>query len=105
MENIIQAITEAEEKAAAIKLAASQRASEILSDAEKKAAETEKNARDVCKAYKATQTKQALENANAQYASAIAEKSAAAKAESEERMKNVDGVVAKIVGRIVSGDC
>ena len=45
MENIIQAITEAEAKAAEIKLSATQRAAEIVADAEQKAAETEKNAR------------------------------------------------------------
>ena len=105
MENIIQAITEAEAKAAEIKLSATQRAAEIVADAEQKAAETEKNAREVCKAYRATQTRLAVQEAEVQYAKVIAEKSADAKAQSEEQMKNVGGVVAKIVGRIVSGDC
>ena len=63
MENIIQAITEAEEKASAIKQGALLRVEQIVAQAEKKAAETEKTAREVCKAYKATQTAQALKNA------------------------------------------
>jgi hypothetical protein len=105
MENMIQAIKEAEEKAAATKQAANMRASEILTLAEKKAAETEKTAREVCKAYKSSQARIAVEAAEAEYASVIAQKSAEAKAKSEEQMENVGATVARIVGRIVSGDC
>ena len=105
MENMIQAITEAEEKAAAIKAAALEQAETIIAAAETRAAETEKNAREVCKAYRATQTKLATQKADEQYAAAIAATTAEAKASSEKIMQNVDSTVAKIVGRIVSGDC
>ncbi len=105
MENMIQAITEAEEKAAAIKAEAMQRAEAIIAEAERKAADTEKSARDVCKAFRATQTKLAVQKADEQYAADVAKVSAEAKANSEKIMKNVNSTVAKIVGRIVSGDC
>lgn len=105
MENIMQAITEAEEKAAAIKAEAMQRAAEIVADAESKATETEKNAVAVCKAYKATQTKAAMENANAEYTAEIAKNSAEAKANAEKKMQDVDAAALRIVGRITRVDC
>ena len=105
MENMIQAITEAEEKAAAIKAEALARAEAILSEAERKAAETEKSARDVCKAFRATQTKLAAQKADEQYSADVAKVTAEAKANSEKIMQNVDSTVTKIVGRIISGDC
>ena len=105
MENMIQAITEAEEKAAAIKAEATARADAIVADAEKRASEREKSAREVCKAFRATQMKLALQKADEQYAADVAKVTADAKASSEKIMQNVDSTVAKIVGRIVSGDC
>jgi len=105
MENMIQAITEAEEKAAAMKADATLRAETIVAEAERKAAETEKNARAVCKAYTTTQMKLALQNAEAQYTADVAKAAADAKAKSQTIMQNVDATVARIVGRIVSGDC
>ena len=105
MENMIQAITEAEEKAAAIKAEATARAEAIVADAEKRASEREKSAREVCKAFRATQMKLALQKADEQYAADVAKVTADAKASSEKIMQNVDSTVAKIVGRIVSGDC
>ena len=105
MENMIQAITEAEEKAAAIKAEALARAEAILSEAERKAAETEKSARDVCKAFRATQMKLAAQKADEQYSADVAKVTAEAKANSEKIMQNVDSTVTKIVGRIISGDC
>ncbi len=101
----MQAITEAEEKAAVIKQAAQDRAAVIVEEAEKKASETEKNARDVCKAYTGTQNARAAHEAQTKYDAIVAEKAAIAKADSEEKMKDVDAVVARIVGRIISGDC
>ena len=89
MEEIMQAIKEAEERAAAIKAEAEARAAEIIAEAEKRAAETEKNAREVCKAYRATQMKLAAE----------------ARAKKEALAKGVDATVARVVGRIVNGDC
>ena len=105
MENMIQAITEAEEKAAAIKADATARAEAIIAEAEKRAAKREKSARDVCKAYRATQTKLALQKADEQYAADVARVTAEAKANSEKIMQSVDSTVTKIVGRIISGDC
>ena len=69
---IVTQMMEAEEKAAAMKAEAIQRAAEIVAAAESKATETEKNAVAVCKAYKTTQTKVAIEEANAQYTAEIA---------------------------------
>jgi hypothetical protein len=105
MENMIQAITEAEEKAAAIKAEATARAEAIVAEAERKATEREKSAKDVCKAFRTTQMKLALQKADEQYASDVARVTAEAKANSEKIMQNVDSTVVKIVGRIVSGDC
>ena len=105
MENIMQAITDAEEKAAAIKQAAQDRAAVIVEEAEKKASETKKNAIDVCKAYTTTQNGLAMREAQARYDALVAEKAAQAKTDSEKKMKDVDAVVARIVGRIISGDC
>ena len=105
MENMIQAITEAEEKAAVIKAEALARANAIVAEAERRAAETEKSAKDVCKAFRATQTKLAVQKADEQYAADVARVAAEAKANSEKIMQNVDSTVTKIVGRIISGDC
>ena len=105
MEEIMQAIKEAEERAAAIKAEAEVRAAEIIAEAEKRAAETEKNAREVCKAYRATQMKLAAEAAEAQYAETVAEIAAEARAKKEALAKGVDATVAHVVGRIVNGDC
>jgi vacuolar-type H+-ATPase subunit H len=105
MENIMQAITEAEEQAAAIKQAAQDRAALIVEEAEKKASETKKNAIDVCRAYTTTQNGLAMREAQAKYDALIEEKKEQAKADSEDKMKDVDAVVVRIVGRIISGDC
>lgn len=105
MENIMQDIMKAEEQASAMKQDAVSRAAEIVATAEKKAAETEKNAREVCKAYKTTQNAAAIKAAEQQYAETVAQKAAECKAQSEEKMQSINPVVANIVGRIIHGDC
>lgn len=105
MENIIQAIAEAEEKACFIRQEAMERAEEIIAQAERTAAEKEKSAREVCKAYRATQINAAQKEAEAKYDSAVSAAASKARQQSEEQMKNADSIIARIVGRIVRGDC
>ena len=105
MENIIQAIAEAEEKALSIKQEAAARAEEIVSLAERAAAEKEKNSREDCKQYRAAQLDATAKEAEAKYTADVSSAAAKARLESEEQMKKVDSIVARIVGRIIRGDC
>ena len=50
-EEIIKSITDAEAQAAAIKRTASERAAQIIAQAEAQATQTERVSADVCKAY------------------------------------------------------
>lgn len=105
MEGIIQSIKAAEEQAAEIKNAALEKAANILADAEKQAARLERAAIDVCKAYKETQLKQAMADAEQSYQDSLSKKAEETKAYCARILENSDAAVSGIVGRIISGSC
>ena len=104
-EEILRAIQTAEETAARTKAAAVERAASILRDAETTAAQKERTSTEVCKAYRATQSKRAEEEAAKNYAETLEQARKNAKAYAEKLLKDSEKYVAEIVGRITSGDC
>ncbi|MBO4940349.1 MAG: hypothetical protein J6D30_04945 [Clostridia bacterium] len=103
-EDIIQAIKQAEAQAAEMKNTASEQAAQMILDSEKQASMTEKTAMDVCKAYRDTQIKQAMTDAEQAYQNSLAQKEEETKAYCARILENSDAAVSKIVGRIISGD-
>ena len=104
-EEIIKSITEAEKQAAECKRLAVEKAACILAEAEEKAVRLETTSVDVCKAYKETQTKIAMEDAERAYQETLEKKRSEAKEYCENALKNSEEAVSKIIGRIISGCC
>ncbi len=104
MDEIIKSITEAEEKAAEIKLQAEEKAAEIITAAEKKAAESDKKSENDCRLLREMRIKEANEKADKQYAEAIAAERVKAKKFADGVIKYTDNYVAEIVGRLSGGN-
>ncbi len=104
-EEIIKSITDAEAQAAAIKRTASERAAQIIAQAEAQATQTERVSADVCKAYVDSQTKAAQAEAEKRYNETLATESKTARAYCAKVLEGAEDCVSKIVGRIVDGDC
>lgn len=104
-EEIIKSITDAEEKASEIKRLANEQALQILSKAEEDVARMEKNSSDDCKNYREQQIKQAIECAESDYVTTLKQNGEKSRAVCADHLSKADGVVNKIVGRIISGDC
>ena len=103
-EDIIQAIKQAEAQALEMKNAAMEQAAQIISDSEKKAAMMKQTAMDVCRAYRDTQIKQAIADAEQIYQNSLTQKEEETKAYCARILENSDAAVSKIVGRIISGN-
>lgn len=104
-EEIIKSITAAEEQAAQYKRNAVDEAACILTDAQAQATRLENSAAEVCRAYRETQMKNAVNDAEKEYASALRAKENEAKAYCEAALAGSEASVGKIVGRILGGDC
>lgn len=100
MEDVIAAVTQAEEKAAQKKAEAQSRAAAILEEAEARSRETLKQAEADCKRYRETELLRAEENAENAYRVAVSDKKAEAKAYAELVMKQAKPAVSRIVRRI-----
>ncbi len=98
-------IIEAEAQASECKRLAMEQAAKIVSEAEEKAARYEETSIEVCKAYKETQTKQAIEEAENAYNQTLVKKQAEAKAYCENALDNSEYSVNQIIRRIIGGDC
>ena len=102
-EEIIKSITASEAQASERR--AYERAAEIASEAEVRAAEIAKSSEEVCKAYRETQLKNAEAEAERQYCATLAKKRAEAEAYAARLMDGLELPVSKIVRRICDGDC
>ena len=105
MQEIINSINEAEEKAAAIKAAAIKKAAEIAENAENRSAEILALSEAECKALREKSIKTAKEQARKNYESEITVKRAESAQYRAERIKNIDKIVNDIVRRITRGGC
>ena len=104
-EEIIKSITAAEEQAAQYKRNAVDEAARILTDAQAQATRLENSAAEVCRAYRETQMKNAINDAEKEYTSALRVKENEAMAYCEAALAGSEASVGKIVGRILGGDC
>lgn len=100
MDEIIQAVTEAENNAAQMKAQASEKAAKIVAQAEQKAQEILKASETECKEYREREIKKATENAENAYFVALSEKRAEAKAYADDLLKDTKTPVGRIVRRI-----
>lgn len=103
-EDIIKAITEAEEQAARIKSDALAEAAQILQDAQAEASRLEKFSAEENKQYREMQIKAANAQADKEYEFTLKEKEKEAKAYCENALLQSDASVGKIIGRILGGD-
>ena len=104
MEDIIKSINEAELRAAEIKARAAERAEEILAEAAKRAAEIAAQSETECKIMREVQTNEAAVQAQAAYDKTLSESAVKAKKYADGVLKNADGVVNEIVGRVTGGN-
>ncbi len=104
-EDIIKSITEAEAQATAIKQDATERASQIIAEAEDKATRILQSSAEVCRAYSETQIKNARAEAERRYQETLEVESKKAREYCAETLKDANDMVNEIVGRIVRGDC
>ena len=105
MQEIINSINEAEEKAAEIKAAEIKKAAEIAENAENRSAEILALSEAECKALREKSIKTAKEQARKNYESEITVKRAESAQYRAERIKNIDKIVNDIVRRITRGGC
>ena len=103
-EEIIQAISRAEEQAAGIKTAAQEQAAKIVKEAEETAAKMKKSSAEVCKAYRESQMNEAERSAQARYAATIEKTRSDARANGDKILQNAEVPASVIVGRILNGD-
>lgn len=103
MQEIIQIICEAEQKAAEIKTNALDKAAEIASAAEERAADIEKLAEVESKALREKTLKDAVEEAQRRYDDEITVNRAKASKYCSDRLKETDKIVSDIVRRITRG--
>lgn len=103
MQEIIQKIFEAEQKAAEIKANALEKAAEIAAGAENRAADIDKLAEAECKAMREKSLKDAVEEAQRRYDDEITVNRAKASKYCADRLKDTDKIVNDIVRRITRG--
>ncbi len=103
MQEIIQLINEAEEKAAEIKSEAQDRAAAIAADAEARVADIDKLAEAQCKELRESIVKEAVEEAQKRYDNEITVNRAKASRYCADRLKETDKIVSDIVRRITRG--
>ncbi len=102
--DIIQAITQAEAQVAEMKRQATEKAAEILAEAERSAARTEETSAAVCKAYAETQVQNARAVAEQRYVDTLHEETQKAKAYCISVLETSETSVMNVVGRIIRGD-
>ena len=100
MDEIIQAVTEAERSAAQTKAQASEKAAEIIAQAEQEAQDILKASEVECKKYREQAIKSAEENAENAYFVALSSQRAEAKAYADDLLKDTKASVGRIVRRI-----
>ena len=103
MQEIIEKICEAEAKAAEIKGQAIEKAGEIASDSEERAADIEKLAEADAKALRESSLREAAEEAQKRYDNEITVNRAKASKYCADRLKDTDKIVSDIVRRITRG--
>ena len=103
MQEIIQLINEAEQRASEIKANALEKAGEIASDAENRASDIEKLAEAECKAMRERILKEAVEEAQKRYDDEITVNRAKASKYCADRLRDTDKIVNDIVRRITRG--
>lgn len=103
MQEIIQKICEAEQKAAEIKADATEKAARITSDADARASDIERLAEADAAAIREKTLKDAVEEAQKRYDEEITVNRAKASKYCEERLKSCDKIVNDIVRRITRG--
>lgn len=103
MEEIIEAITRAEERALNIREEALKKAEQIAAKAADEAELISKRSESEIRLYRERSLKQAEAEGEKRYAEALAKTRAAAKAYADGVIKKADGVAADVVGRITSG--
>lgn len=105
MRDIINGINDAEAKAQEIKSEAQQQAVKIAEEAETRSSEIAKKSEAECRALKDKSIKTAEMQAAESYESEIAKTKQEAAKYRTERLKDTDGIVNAIVGRVISGGC
>ena len=103
-DEIITMIKEAEAEGAALKEAATLSASKTVLEAEAVADKKAEDSENFCRAYRETQVKLAEAEAQKAYDSTLETSLKNAKAYAQKALEKADDEVAKIVGRIVSGN-
>ena len=103
--DIVQQITEAETLATACKQTAETTAKETLDRAQERAGQILRSAEEVCKAYKISQRKTAIAEAEADFQRKLATANKEAKAYCAQMLEKAEPCVSEIVGRILRGDC
>ena len=103
-EEIIKSITAAEEQAAQMKRTALEKAAQILSEAQTQATRLEASAAEECKAYRETQSRNALADAEKEYEATMRAKEQQAKEYCEEALAKSGASVGNMIGRILGGD-
>ena len=103
MQEIIEKINEAEVKAAEIKAKALEKATEIASHAEERAADIDRLAEVDCKALRESSLKNAAAEAQKRYDDEITVNRAKAAKYCADRLKDTDKIVNDIVKRITRG--
>ncbi len=104
-EEILQSILSAEAKANEEKSLATQKADEILADAETTAQKIEQQSLSDCKTFLDERQEAAKSVAQKQFDETLIAKTKEAKEYCANALKNSDALVSEIVRRIVSGDC
>lgn len=103
MQEIIQLINEAEQRASEIKANALEKAGDIASDAENRASDIEKLAEAECKAMRERILKEAAEEAQNRYDDEITVNRAKASKYCADKLTSTDKIVNDIVRRITRG--
>lgn len=105
MDEIIKSVTDAEQRAAQMKSDAVVRAGQIIEEARAQAAAIEAKSASERAAFRESSLKAAEEQAEKDYAAAVAKSRAEAQRYADHIIGNTDAVVGKIVGRINGGNC
>ncbi|MCI8734298.1 MAG: hypothetical protein HFE40_01945 [Clostridia bacterium] len=105
MNEIIKSITEAEERAEALKEAAQVKSAAIIAQAETEAEQIAKRCETDCKLYRESQIRKAEKEAEENYLKSVSDKKAKAKAYADGVLKNCDSAVSDVVRRITRGSC
>ena len=103
-EELIKMIVEAEAQAEEIKTQALAQASEIMAQAEADVLTIERDALLVSKKYRETEQKNALAEAEKEYAVSLEKNRMQAKEYCAKVLKSAEGEIGNIVGRIIGGD-